>query len=302
MYPSLSVIIVSDYEDSVESKSWSNERSILSAIANQDYSGQFDVLLVENKAFEQSVPAELFPDNLDVKTVFCEKNHSPELKNYGVSVAQSELVAILEADCIPNPEWLRLLVESLTKHPEMDCASGRTLYGTKDSYQRCLSLLDRGFDDLGASGNTPFLCINGAVYRRSVFEKVSFPAEANPFLAGHLFTVRLRRQGCRFFFEKDAYTVHQIGGFDFLIDFRRNSGAAIFAAINTIYGKTHWLKIAWQRASQELSTCSRLGKKYLYWQDWLWLPGLFLAARFFEIQGLLAAHRGETEIPGSAYR
>lgn len=55
----LSVVIVSDFEPSRQ-KSWRNEITLLRALAKQDLSQPFEVIVVENQAHQVDVvPAEL---------------------------------------------------------------------------------------------------------------------------------------------------------------------------------------------------------------------------------------------------
>jgi len=70
-------------------------------------------------------------------------------------------------------------------------------------WRRCLSLVDRAFDDFRRARLTPHVSNNGALYRRHVLERFPYPEAATPFLssrlrnramyeAGHHFSVCVR--------------------------------------------------------------------------------------------------------------
>src|SRR5207247_333253 len=147
---------------------WQTERLALHALAAQDIAEPFEVLLVENQELEASLPEDLGKICPGLKVVFTQELRSHRLKDHGVGHAAGELVAVLEADCVPDPTWLRVLTAALREHLDVSAASGPTTYGDGTALQRVLSLLDRGFENLGHPRLTPHVSNNAALHRRSL--------------------------------------------------------------------------------------------------------------------------------------
>lgn len=296
----LTVVVVSDYEASDE-KTWEDEREALDALAAQDVAEDFRVILVENASARGSVPDDLAGRVPDLDVVFCDDERSAGMKDFGVGRASTELVAVMEADCLPDPGWLRVTAAALREHPEYAVVSGRTTYGDETSYRRCLSVLDRGFDDLGSAGETRHVSNNGALYRREVLARFPYPEAPTPFLSSRRRKEAMREAGHRFWFEPRAVTRHAIGGWGFMADFRRNTGFADAAqrgnpSLVDVPG------LLWSRRVAEARHCARLAPRYLRWYDWPLLAALFLLAPALEVPGVLDAIRGRGRVPSSAYR
>lgn len=298
---SVSVVVVSDYEDG-ENKLWKTEELILTALANQDFQEPFEVLLVESEQFRHSVPQRLYDILPSLKIAFLEETQSAKLKDYGARISSGALVAVLEADCIPCSTWLRVLVEALRNHPEVSVASGRTTYGDHSTYKRALSLLDRGFDDFGRSSLTPYISNNGALYRRQVLEQFPYCEAITPFLSSRLRNQAMREAGYQFFFEPQAVMQHAIGGWDFVRDFRRNTGYSDMMSLSHRISYGEVIRLLMRRLRGEWHDCKRLGKQYLQWYDWPFVFVMLVASRFLEIPGMLDAIQKQEQIPKSAYR
>lgn len=296
----LDVIVVSDYESDAE-KTWADERRILGALANQDIGIPFRVILVENETARNCVPPDLTTIFPNITFVFCKEERSIKLKNTGVRHTQSEYVAVVESDCLPNKEWLRSLYEALRSHKEYSIASGRTTYGLDTSYSRCLSVLDRSFDDLGDCGPTPHASNNGAMYKRSVLERFPFPEAVSSFQAGRLRLKKMREAGIKFYFEPRAVMRHALGGYNFIRDFRRNTGHADMIEHNP-KSISEIPRLLVRRARFEWADCRRMGPKYLKVYDWPLLVALFPVTSLLHVPGMMDAIKERKAIPNSAFR
>lgn len=296
----LSVIVVSDYGDPAE-RSWADERNILQALAAQDIRQPFEVLLVENESMRDKVPSDLSGIVPDLKMVFFNSDRSSALMNQAIRHTSGKLVALMEADCIPDPGWLRKLVVTLNNYPEISVVSGRTTYGNNTMIERCLSLLHRGFSDLGYSGLTKHISNNGALYRREVLERFPYPETITPFLSSWRRKNRIKKDGHLLFFERSAGMIHALEGWRFIVDLHRNRGyAAMMIDSQTAYSKIPWLLI--KSLLTECSSLYRLGKKYLHYYDLLPALALMVILPFLEIPGMLDAIKGRDHIPGTVYR
>ncbi len=298
--PVVSVLVVSDYDDS-QQKSWNDERLVLTALACQDFGEPFEVVLVENESFRDEVPPGIHDILPNLRIVFSPATRSAELKDYGVGVASGELVAVLEADCIPNSRWLHLLDEVLRTHPRVSAVSSKTTYGSSNVFERVLSLLDRGPTDLGRSGSTRVLSNNGALYRRALLERYRYPDAVSPFVSAGLRLQSMQRDGYEFFFEPRAVVVHAFKGWRFVSDYRRHKG---YQKMIAVPGMPYFSipKLFLRNFRQELSLCKRLGLDYLRWYDWPVTLVLLVLLPILEIPGMIDAAQGRERIPNTGYR
>jgi hypothetical protein len=111
-----------------------------------------------------------------VQVYFTTEFGSAALKDEGVRYCSQELVAVLEADCLPGPGWLRTLTEAMTSDPYLGAVSSLTLYEGQGSLRPVMSLLDRAFilqED--GKGQFQHVANNGALYRKSVLRSSLTP-------------------------------------------------------------------------------------------------------------------------------
>ena len=154
--PEISVVIVSDYAGGGE-KSWNDLRGTLTALAQQDARVNAEWLLCENKACAESMPGDFSCILPNLKRVLSDAKGSYELKNAGVRAATSNIVAILDADCLPASDWLVNALAAMKAMPKVAVISGRTIYPAVGLTERILSLLSRSYVDRGVSGPTRYI-------------------------------------------------------------------------------------------------------------------------------------------------
>lgn len=296
----VSVIIVADFEDGGQ-RSWHNERKILEALARQDIGQPFEVILIESEQYRDAGPRDLADICAGLRIVYAPETQSARLKDFGVGQANAELVAVLEADCLPNPSWLRVLVDVLRERPDVAAVSGRTNYGDETMYRRSLSLVDRSFDDLGRPGVTRFVSNNAALYRRSLLLRFPYPPAITPFTSARLRVQAMRQAGHVFFFEPAAVVRHAIGGWGFIRDYRRHTGYSDMIG-HRARGLRSIPGLLWRRRRGEARDCLRLGSIYLRWYDWPLTVALLATAPVLELPGMLDALRERAAIPKTSYR
>jgi hypothetical protein len=296
----ISVVVVSDYEaESI--KTWKDEIRILRFLAEQDLEEEFEVILVENHTACKSVPDELYQIFSRLRIVFSNESQSAKLKDDGVNHAKTDFIAVLEADCLPNSQWLSSLYSALKNNKDFAVASGRTSYGDATMYQRCLGLLDRSFDNPGRPGETIHISNNGALYRRAILEKFPYPDAISPFQSSRMRIKNLRDAGHKFYFEPKAVMQHAIGGIHFIRDFRRNTGYADMMG-HSVKKFSGIPELVWRRFKDECSDSLRLGPQYLKWYDWPLLIFFSVIVPFLGIPGMRDAIKERENIPHSSYR
>lgn len=220
--PEISVVIVSDYAGGGE-KSWKDLSNTLRALGQQDGKVNAEWLLCENKASARSMPDDIRRMLPNLKLVLSDKGGSYELKNAGFQAATSNVVAMLDADCVPARDWVKSAVAAMNALPEVAVISGRTVYPPAGLTERILSLLSRSYVDRGKSGPTRFISNNNSIWRRDVYLKHPLPSGLGPF-AGRMQSESIMRAGNQLWFDPSIRVVHDFEGWAMESDIRRNTG------------------------------------------------------------------------------
>jgi hypothetical protein len=220
--PALSVILVSDYAAGAP-KGWEDLRSTLSSLARQDYTGSVEFLLSESVEHAAAIPADLTSLLPSLRIVLSPARGSYALKNRGVAAATADIIAILDADCSPEPDWARRLMAAFQEDPGATAVSGRTTYQGTTAGERILALLLRSYLDPGRAGATRFISNNNAGWKRSAFLAHPLPEDAGPF-AARLQSEAVLRDGGRLLFDPRIRTTHEFEGWGMEADIRRNAG------------------------------------------------------------------------------
>jgi hypothetical protein len=308
--PVVSVVIVSDYA-SGETEGWDLFKAALAALARQDFEGPTEFLLSECADSEQQIPSDLTTILPSLKVIRSSASSSYELKNEGVRAASADIVALIDADCIPDPDWLRHLMDAMWRHPNVVAVSGRTDYMGRSLLERLLSLLSRSYLDSGRTKSTRLISSHNAGFRRSAFVTHPLPTDAGPF-AVRLQSEAILRSGGRLLFEPRVRVVHDFAGWAGEGDLRRNIGyGTTIARLRDRSVPYAWLarvgyaSIPLFVVAKILNSwwdCVRCGRRYGV--RWYELPAAFCLAvvvRIMEIPGMMSAFRGQ-EITETAYR
>ncbi|MEW9834153.1 glycosyltransferase [Mesorhizobium marinum] len=154
-----------------------------------------------------------------------DSEESSQLKDAGLAHCRHDVVAVVEADCLPRPGWLATLFSSFAMMPEAEAISGRTSYGDDSMMKRVFSLLDRGFLECrDPDGRITHVSNNGALYRRTMLERFPYEPNLGPFISAHLRQHAMVREGIVVELDARALSNHAYEGLPFLWDLRRNKG------------------------------------------------------------------------------
>ena len=220
--PAVSVILVSDYAAGA-TKGWDDLRGCLSALARQDCTEPAEFILSEHERFADAIPPYLSDLLPSLRVVTSSGNGSYALKNYGVAQASAELIAILDADCSPERDWLSNIIAAFRTWPDTAAISGRTTYEGRTLWERILALLSRSYLDTVHEGPTPFISNNNAAWKRDVYLANPLPTDSGPF-AARMQSESVRRAGGVLRFDPTIRAVHEFEGWGMEADIRRNTG------------------------------------------------------------------------------
>jgi len=306
----LSVIIVSDYAAG-EDKSWDDLRRALRAWEDQEGAPADEFILVESTRFEDQIPSDVSQIVSDMKILYVQADSSYELKNHAAEVATGDWLAMVDADCIPQRSWLKVLRATIDKHPEVAAISAKTLYPCRSRMERVLCLLSRSYLDPGHPGPTRCIATNAACYRRECYQRHPLPIGLGAF-ASRIQSEALLREGERFWFEPEMTVIHDFEGWRMECDIRRNHGHGTVttrlvdphlphAGIIRLGAVSIPLIVA-GKTVDSIYDCLRCFRQYGVKAYELPLAlALALVTHFLEIPGMLAAYRGRT-VGSTAFR
>jgi hypothetical protein len=292
--PSISVVVVCDY-DAGKPGGWADIRKTLQALALQDLAEPAEFILCESEAFRDSLPSDFAQIIPNLKILFAPGRASHYLKNVAVAAASSEFIAMLDADCVPRPDWLRRLLDSLRKHPQAAAISGKTTYPGASLWARINSLLSRAYVDPGGYGRTTHISDNNAAYRRSAYLANPLPTDMGGFSA-HVQAEAMLHNGCVLWFDPSFCVHHDYEGFAMERDIRRHRGHS--AILTRRLDPT--LPYGWLMRFGPLSVAPILAGKILLGSWDCIRCGRNYGIRWYELPASIAASFGLTllEVPG----
>jgi GT2 family glycosyltransferase len=197
---------------------------VLHALAEQDF-GPHEVIVVDDVSTDGSLERaqqECGP----FRAIRNERNLGfAGTANAGAAAASGELVAFLNNDAVPEPAWLRELVDSIDRHPEAACVdsklyrrgSERVIDGAGDAFTWGLKAYRRGAgapDEGQFSQEEQILLASGAacLWRADAFRRLGgFAEEFFAYYEDVDLCLRARRAGHEIWFAPAAIAWHAGG-------------------------------------------------------------------------------------------
>jgi GT2 family glycosyltransferase len=132
-------------------------------------------------------------------------------KNAGIEAATAEIVALLDSDCEPQPDWLeRLVAPFADAAAEVAAVAGRTRYTGRSWAARTFSVPDFAYIHADRDGEASGFNINNVAFRREAFLAHRFD-ERIPRNGGCFFLYHhMRAAGARIVYEPDAVVSHAV--------------------------------------------------------------------------------------------
>jgi hypothetical protein len=299
--PVVTVVTVVDYTYQGD-RTVSDLKATITALAAQDFAGPLEFLLVESADRITQVPPELTRILPSLKILSAPFSTSYELMNAGARAAAADIVAFVDGDCVPAPDWIRRLVDTFRARPDTVGVSGLTLYEGDSFRDRVMALLSRSYLDPGRPGPTRFFCNNNGGMRREVLLRHPLPVAAGPY-ASRLQTEAIWRAGGRFEFEPQMRLVHDYEGWGMEWDIRRHHGFSTVITRRMDSAMPYaWLVrlgyagipiIVAAKILDNWADCLRCAHHYRV--QWYELPvamALSVVIHLMEIPGMIRAFRG----------
>lgn len=144
----------------------------------------------------------------------------PYQENYGVEAASGDIIAMIDDDAIPEPDWIEQLVRAFEIGPEVGVVGGRGIdatYWPWDGHSPIGRLLPDGRRTQGFNGNpgqiidVDYVVGLNMAFRREVFKEVGGFDERFEGTAAFFepdFCLRVRRRGYKVLFNPCAVVYH----------------------------------------------------------------------------------------------
>lgn len=186
----------------------------LDSLLSQDYEGKFGIIIIDSNSTDSSKTIlEEYEKKYDEIKVIEYESSQPEALNYAMDndLILSELVALIDGDCIATKNWLQTLVNTLNNE-DVDAVGGPGLT-PKDTnlLQRIIGLdLDARFlsTPRGPVKRHPNMNL---LIKKNILEKLKFNTDLK---VGYDtdFGYRLNSAGYKLFYEPDAIVYHHHRG------------------------------------------------------------------------------------------
>ncbi len=308
--PVVSVITAIDFAYQGD-RSADDVRATMAALAAQDFDGPLEFLLSESTDRVARLPPDLATILPSLRILSYPVGSSYELMNAAAQEASADIVAFIDGDCAPCPEWIRCLVETLRENPDVVGVSGRTLYAGRTRWERMMALLSRSFVDPGRFGPTRFFSNNNGGMRRDVWLQHPLPTHAGPY-GSRLQTEAIRRASGRFLFQPHMRLVHDYEGWRMERDIRRHHGfSTVVTRLLDPKMPQAWLVrlgylsipiIVAAKTLDNWADCIRCAPQYgVRWREVPLAMALSVLLHLMEIPGMVQAFRGRP-LARTAYR
>lgn len=187
----------------------------LAAVARQTYASHETIVIVDADCGQDEVRA------LRARYPWVRVEEAPSTnycagKNHGARAAAGEVVALLDGDCEPVPDWLESLVARIDDH--VSVVAGRTLYRGGEIAARTFSFADFGAVKGDSQGQAGGLLLNNVAFRRAVLLQHPLEEQIRRNGGCYLLYHELRAAGIQVAYEPRALISHilDVGGLGFV--------------------------------------------------------------------------------------
>lgn len=122
------------------------------------------IVVFDRTAFDlEGYVRERYPE---VRTTLIDHGTYYSMKNRGCDIANGEICALTDGDCIPATDWLERMAEAFERGA--DVVAGKTRYRPERAFAQTFSVFDFGHVQADREGKASSLLLNNAGFRRSV--------------------------------------------------------------------------------------------------------------------------------------
>jgi len=184
-------------------------RAALDGLARQSVAPD-EILIVVDDLVDPATSDELRRCYPRAKLISSGQSNYFAAKNAGAEAAAGEIVAFVDGDCVPAPDWLELLLARLG--PGVDAVAGRTRYGGGSLMARTFTVPDLAFVLEQDGGTASSVNLSNVAFRRELLLKHRLDARIRRNGGCYFLVHQLRAAGARIVYEPRARVVHGYPG------------------------------------------------------------------------------------------
>jgi cellulose synthase/poly-beta-1,6-N-acetylglucosamine synthase-like glycosyltransferase len=179
----------------------------LDALDRQTYPRELieRIIVVDGEVADADV-GELCRRYPSVKVVSSQVSNYFAAKNAGVAAAAGDIVALLDSDCVPVPEWLEALVKPFA--PDVAGVAGRSRYSGTSWGVRTFSVPALGYILEEEGGDASGFNLSNVAFRRAALLARPFEERIRRNGGCYLLFHQLRAEGARILYEPRAAVEH----------------------------------------------------------------------------------------------
>jgi glycosyltransferase involved in cell wall biosynthesis len=122
----------------------------INGMLNQDFKGKYEIVVVDDGSFD-GITSELlkkhFSNHKKVKLIFLPRSGVCKARNAGIKAAQYDVIINMDHDCIPEKNWLKIMVNGFDS-PEVGAVSAYGHFGgTSTGFRRDILQHLKGYDE-----------------------------------------------------------------------------------------------------------------------------------------------------------
>jgi glycosyltransferase involved in cell wall biosynthesis len=141
----------------------------------------------------------------NIKLIFKKGNRSVG-RNEAISKAENEIIAITDAGCILDANWLKNLIKPFTdKKADADAVAGYYKGVATNIFQKCLIPYVLVMEDKLAEGNEFLPATRSMAIKKSVWERIGRFDEKLSHNEDYAFAIELKKLKVKIVFQKDAF-------------------------------------------------------------------------------------------------
>ncbi len=145
--------------------------ALLEGLRGQSVEGGWETLVVDNGSTDGTGK---LARAAGARVIEYARPGAAAARNAGIRAAESDLVAFLDADCIPRPNWLAPLVEELRRREDLGGVGGRIVAAAPGTLLESYAERRRYVSQEGALAEpiAPYLLTASCCYRRDALERL----------------------------------------------------------------------------------------------------------------------------------
>ena len=184
--------------------------AVIAGLARQTYSGDKIDIVVVVDATNPTLSAFVRDTYPGVRLVETTNSTYYTMKNAGAAVTTADIIAILDSDCVPGPEWAESFVRQIDGGA--DVVGGRTRYAEGQPFAQTFNFFNFGYVQADARGVANSFLPNNVAFKRDVFRQHPFDERIRRSGASHLLCQQLKARGYRVVYEPKMSATHNSYG------------------------------------------------------------------------------------------